>query len=99
MHALAVLSQDCWCIAEGFPLTDAKLSTSYTVLSAHAPENIDWTAYAKLDTLVILMAGNTIQAVMKRLEGSGWNADTPVSLSPSYIASMVFAECVCPVFC
>lgn len=63
----------------GFPLTDAQLSSSYTVLSAHAPDKVDWSAYAKLDTLVILMAGKTMCSVMDHLRDSGWAVETPVS--------------------
>lgn len=92
------------CHAVGFPLTDAQLSSSYTVLSAHAPDKTDWSAYAKLDTLVILMAGNTIHAVMSHLQQSGWNAETPVSpKSDRYMAGLACRITVCirtvPVVC
>lgn len=88
------------CHAVGFPLTDAQLSSSYTVLSAHAPDKTDWSAYAKLDTLVILMAGNTIHAVMSHLQQSGWNAETPVSPKPDrYVAGLACRITVCIAHC
>ena len=65
----------------GFPLTDAELSTSYTVLSAHAPDKIDWKKYAQMDTLVLLMAANNLRTVMQHLLDSAWSPETPVSMT------------------
>lgn len=65
----------------GFPLTDAQVSTSYTVLTAHAPDEVDWAKFAGLDTLVLLMAARNLQLIMQRLLDTGWLPETPVSVS------------------
>lgn len=75
----------------GFPLTDAQVSTSYTVLTAHAPDQVDWAKFAGLDTLVLLMAARNLQSIMQRLLDTGWLPETPVSVSTSnsFPASLV----------
>ena len=45
----------------GIPLTDKYLSRGYMVLSGHQPEHFDWSALAKIDTLVILMGGRSLE--------------------------------------
>ncbi|NJL82264.1 MAG: uroporphyrinogen-III C-methyltransferase [Chloroflexaceae bacterium] len=55
----------------GIPLTDKDLSRSFTVLSAHAPEILDWEALARLDTLVILMAGRSLPEIVEQLQQQG----------------------------
>lgn len=66
----------------GFPLTDAELSTSYTVLTAHAPDKVDWPKFAGLNTLVLLMAASNLQLIMQHLLKTGWSPETPVSIAP-----------------
>lgn len=68
-------------VTAGFPLTDAQVSTSYTVLTAHAPDDVDWAKFAGLDTLVLLMAARNLQLIMQRLLDTGWLPETPVSMS------------------
>lgn len=65
----------------GFPLTDAMASTSYTVLTAHAPDKIEWAKYAELDTLVLLMAASNLRIIMQHLLDTAWNPETPVSMT------------------
>ena len=68
-------------VTAGFPLTDAQMSTSYTVLTAHAPDKVDWAKFAGLDTLVLLMPARNLQLIMQHLLGTGWSPQTPVSIS------------------
>ncbi|GLI64507.1 hypothetical protein VaNZ11_007771 [Volvox africanus] len=62
----------------GFPLTHVTLSPSFTVLSGHDPDSIDWGALARLPTLVLLMAGRGLGEIATRLQDTGWPTDTPV---------------------
>ena len=68
-------------VTAGFPLTDAQVSTTYTVLTAHAPDQVDWAKLSGLDTLVLLMAARNLQLIMQRLMNTGWLPETPVSVS------------------
>lgn len=74
----------CRPVCAGFPLTDAELSTSYTVLTAHAPDKMDWAKYAGLDTLVILMAASSLRTIMQHLLNTAWAPETPVSFTPAW---------------
>lgn len=67
----------------GFPLTDAQVSSSYTVLTAHAPDQVDWAKFAGLDTLVLLMAARNLHLIMQHLLRTGWSPQTPVSVCVS----------------
>ncbi len=62
----------------GFPLTDAQLGRSFAVTSAHDPGSIDWAAFRGVDTLVLLMSGRSLPAIVDGLVSSGWSPDTPV---------------------
>lgn len=63
----------------GIPLTDTLLSNSFAVISAHAPETLDWEALARLDTLVILMGGKTLSQIITNL--LTWRSPvTPVAI-------------------
>ena len=72
----------CFTITAGFPLTDAVLSTSYTVLTAHAPDKVEWSKYAQLDTIVLLMAASNLRVIMQHLLNTAWPSETPVSICP-----------------
>ena len=63
----------------GFPLTDAQLGKSFAVTSGHQPEAMDWTAFQKIDTLVVLMVGRNLPLLLKLLQEAGRLPDTPVS--------------------
>ena len=79
-HNVVVMVQAnaCYILHAGFPLTDRDLSTSFAVLSAHAPAQLDWAAHRGIDTLVLLMAGATLQASVAGMLQAGWPADMPV---------------------
>jgi uroporphyrinogen III methyltransferase/synthase len=55
----------------GIPLTDKDWSSCFAVLSGHQPENLDWEALARIDTLVILMGGHTLEEIIRRLLQQG----------------------------
>ena len=63
----------------GFPLTDRDLSRSFAVVSAHAPEEVDWAAHRGIDTLVLLMAGATLRESVGCMLSAGWPEATPVN--------------------
>ena len=53
---------------QGFPLTDASLGgTSFAVVSGHDVEGTDWGAFSQVPTLVILMAGRALPAIVDKL--------------------------------
>ena len=62
------------------PLTDPVLSRSFTVLSAHEPDALNWEALAQLDTLVILMGTRTLAVIIERLQGQGRSPQTPIAI-------------------
>lgn len=62
------------------PLTDPVLSRCFAVLSAHDPEALDWEALARLETLVILMGGQQLPAIVSRLTLHGRSPLTAVAV-------------------
>jgi uroporphyrinogen III methyltransferase/synthase len=64
----------------GIPLTDKDWSSCFAVLSGHQPENLDWEALARIDTLVILMGGHTLEEIIRRLLQQGRSPDEPVAI-------------------
>lgn len=63
VHLLATLARETSPVMvrlAGFPLTDKLLSTSFTVLSGHDANAVDWEALRGNDTLVILMGGASL---------------------------------------
>ena len=67
-------------ILAGIPLTDAVMSKCFAVLSAHQPDNLDWEALARLDTLVILMGGQHLSEIIHQLIKYGKNKFTAVAI-------------------
>jgi uroporphyrinogen III methyltransferase / synthase len=49
------------------PLTDKNLSHCFVVLSGHQPEQLNWSALAGIDTLVILMGGRSLKIIVENL--------------------------------
>jgi uroporphyrinogen III methyltransferase / synthase len=49
------------------PLTDKNSSHCFVVLSGHQPEQLDWSALARIDTLVILMGGRSLNIIVEKL--------------------------------
>lgn len=64
----------------GIPLTDAQYSQHFTVLSAHDPGRLNWSALAQLDTLVILMGGRQLETVIGQLRQHGQPPDHPIAI-------------------
>lgn len=64
----------------GIPLTDPQLSRSFTVVTAHDPDALNWVSLAKLDTLIFLMGGRTLPEIVRRLRGHGRSPVTPVAI-------------------
>ena len=62
------------------PLTDAVLSRSFTVLSAHEPDTIDWAIFAPLDTLVILMGARSLPQIVNALVHQGRSTETAIAI-------------------
>lgn len=64
----------------GIPLTDKYLSRCFTVLTAHQPENLDWEALAKIDTLVVLMGGRNLEKIVAYLVREGRSPFHPIAI-------------------
>lgn len=64
----------------GIPLTDKHLSRCLAILTGHAPDLLDWSALAKLDTLVILMGGRNLSLIVQELIQNGKPATTPIAI-------------------
>lgn len=62
------------------PLTDAVMSRSFTVLSAHEPDTLDWATFAKLDTLVILMGARSLATMVSALVHHGRSTETAIAI-------------------
>ncbi len=62
------------------PLTDAVMSRSFTVLSAHEPETLDWATLARLDTLVILMGGRSLTTIVGALVHQHRSTETAIAV-------------------
>jgi uroporphyrin-III C-methyltransferase len=64
----------------GIPLTHRELSRSFTVITAHEPDGIPYSALATIGgTLVILMGVNTLPIVIQRLIQAGLAPQTPAA--------------------
>lgn len=64
----------------GIPLTDPVLSRCFAVLSAHDLDAIDWSALARLDTIVILMGAKHLSEITDRLQAQGRSSETPIAI-------------------
>ena len=64
----------------GIPLTDRDWGRTIGVFTAHAPEDLDWSALARMDTLVGLMGVSHLAIIQTRLLRNGRSPDTPVAL-------------------
>jgi siroheme synthase len=64
----------------GFPLTDATLSRTFAVASAHQLDQLDWAALAVVDTAVFLMGARALGAITDALRAAGRAASTPVAV-------------------
>ncbi|ACK70974.1 uroporphyrin-III C-methyltransferase [Gloeothece citriformis PCC 7424] len=64
----------------GIPLTDKNLSRCFVVLSGHDPDSLDWEAIALIDTIVILMGGRSLEAIINHLQDKGRSPTTPIAI-------------------
>ena len=64
----------------GIPLTDKDLSRCFAVMSGHQPEQLDWEALAKIDTLVILMGGRSLPIIRQNLLDCGRSKAEPIAI-------------------
>jgi uroporphyrinogen III methyltransferase / synthase len=64
----------------GIPLTDPVLSCGFAVVSAHAPEDLNWDALVQLPTLVILMGASTLATTVRGLLKHGRAPHTPIAI-------------------
>lgn len=63
----------------GIPLTDKKLSTAFVVTSGHDVSAVDWDAMRGFQTIVFLMAGNSIAGLVRGLQAIT-SRDVPVAV-------------------
>lgn len=64
----------------GIPLTDPVLSRCFTVVSGHDPDGLNWQTLAQMDTLVILMGGQHLAKILRRLQEHGRSPHTPIAI-------------------
>ncbi|MGV2829443.1 uroporphyrinogen-III C-methyltransferase [Myxosarcina sp. GI1(2024)] len=64
----------------GIPLTEKNLSSCFAVISGHQPEQLDWEALARIDTLAILMGGRTLPLIVRELVAHGRSSKEPVAI-------------------
>lgn len=64
----------------GIILTEKEDSRYFTVLSGHNPEDLDWLALSKIDTLVILMGGQNLTQIISLLTINGKPSDSPIAI-------------------
>jgi uroporphyrinogen III methyltransferase/synthase len=62
------------------PLTDKYLSKCFVVLSGHQPEQLDWEAIARIDTIVMLMATLTLPKIIDYLLSNRRSPQTPIAI-------------------
>lgn len=64
----------------GIPLTDKDLSRCFVVVSGHQPEQLDWYALTRVDTLVILMGGRSLGLIIENLIANKRSPDEPIAI-------------------
>lgn len=64
----------------GIPLTDRHWGRSLALVTGHEPQLLDWPALNALDTLVVLMAGKTLGAIVGNLLAQGKSPQTPCAV-------------------
>ena len=67
----------------GIPLTDKLLSRSFSVITAHEPDQLDWNALARIDTIVILMGGRNLNLIVKKITTEGKPLSCPIAIIKS----------------
>lgn len=69
----------------GIPLTHRALASSFAVVTGHEDpargvSRVDWTAMARIDTLVILMGVESLPVIVEHLRAAGRSPETPVAV-------------------
>lgn len=67
-------------LVAGIPLTDKDLGRCFAVFSGHDLDILDWTALAKIETLVILMGGKSLKIIIERLLAHGRSNDEAIAI-------------------
>lgn len=67
----------------GIPLTHRELSAGFFAGTAHDLDGFDWSALAKLETLVLLMGGRKLRGICQRLKDEGRSPDFPIAVIKS----------------
>ncbi len=70
-------------LSAGIPVTHRATAASVTIVTGHecdGASRIDWSALARLDTLVFLMAVHNAGTIASRLIEHGRSADTPAAM-------------------
>lgn len=67
-------------LSMGIILTEKDDSRYFTVLSGHNPDDLDWLALSKIDTLVILMGGQNLAKIVSLLTSHGKPQDTAIAI-------------------
>ena len=67
-------------LLSGIPLTDKNLSRCFVIASGHQPEQLDWSALSKIDTIVILMGGRSLEAIVGNLITYGRSPDESIAI-------------------
>lgn len=67
----------------GIPVTQRQMSTSFTVLTGHEASDegsrLDYSALARMETLVILMGVGQLESILQKLIAGGLAAHTPAA--------------------
>lgn len=64
----------------GIPLTDPVLSRGFMVVTAHEPNELDWQALARFETVVFLMGGRTLPEIIEQLIRHGRSPLTSIAI-------------------
>ncbi len=64
----------------GIPLTDPVLSRGFSVFTAHDIDALNWEALTQLPTLVLLMGGRKLGAIVQQLLGHGRSPYCPIAI-------------------
>ncbi len=70
-------------LAAGIPVTQRGVASAFVVVAGHASndgEPPDWTAIARVPTIIVLMALRSLGAIGKRLVAAGVRPDTPAAV-------------------
>lgn len=61
------------------PVTHRGIASSFAVITGHANRDIDWRAFARIDTLVVLMGVKNRQRIATELINAGRDPNEPVA--------------------